>query len=109
MINGSPDIGANDEPRVWRIKVVSLCVFTIVEQNIETTRNRDNHLLQLLVRVARTLRVGRDPHHFLYTPGGPGALNGRGQVVPGGVASALGPADARPRDGSIAVRSLFRA
>jgi len=52
----------------------------------------ENTHVKSIVRVARTLRVGRDPHHFLYTPGGPGALNGRGQVVPGGVASALGPA-----------------
>ena len=52
----------------------------------------ENTHVKSMVRVGGTaLRVGSDPHHFLYRSG-PGALNGRGQAVPGGVAAALGPA-----------------
>ncbi len=53
----------------------------------------ENTHVKTLARVDATLRVGMDPHHFLFDKNASaGALNGRGQVVPGGVAAALGPA-----------------
>ena len=52
----------------------------------------ENTHVKTVARVGATLKVGPDPHHFLYRPGASaGALNGRGQVVPGGVARGLGP------------------
>jgi hypothetical protein len=53
--------------------------------------DRENAHIKSIVRTDRAVRVGPDPHHFLYAPGHP-AANSRGQAIPGPIAPpALGP------------------